>query len=107
MDTMGDLHDLSRDSLFEGLAGSFVNSESQFDQSVSRLEFTIQSQIFTRDFLNADAKKKKDKRNSKHLDDIGEPHINYNISIGGKVLKTWNATGQNWDPYFDQDEKVS
>lgn len=52
------------------------------------LEFTIQSQIFTKEFSKSKKKRKKDKQPVQNLV--------YNFSIGNTILKSWNANDDPW-----------
>ena len=91
-----------RASLFE----EFVDqtemnfSQSEFDKSISLIEFTIQSQIFTRKHIPEKKKsifslsKQKAKIDKSNLPD---PVCSYSISIGDVYMCKWSGEEENWE----------
>lgn len=72
----------------------------EFERSLSVIEFTIQSLIYTREY-----KAKKSSFKKKRSDvDFGDSKMIYSLSIGDTLLKWWNAdddSDNTWDPLAD------
>ena len=75
-------------------------SQSEFDKSISLIEFTIQSQIFTRKhipekkksfFSSSKSKAKVDKSK------LPDPVCSYSISIGDVYMCKWSGEEENWE----------
>ena len=101
-----------RSSVFDQFVDQTLTnfSDSEFDKSISILDFTVESQIFTpkpvvipekkKSFFSR-SKSKKQQASAKQTEEEEKgpelAALNYILSIGGTQVCKWTGDEQNWD----------
>ena len=106
--TSNQLYSSQRSSLFEEFVDQTQTnfSQSEFDKSISLIEFKIQTQIFTRKFP-PEKKKSRFSLTKTKVDEKGlpDPIVSYSISIGDVAMCKWTGEEDNWESKDNDPDK--
>ena len=95
------LYESQKGSLFDEFVDETETnfSRSEFDKSISLIEFRIQSQIFTRKHVPEPRKKKRfGSSKSKKIDEtLPDPETEFRLSLGDVLMCSWSGDEDNWD----------
>ena len=95
------LYDSQRGSLFDEFVDETKTNfaRSEFDKSISLIEFRIQSQIFTRKHVPEKRKKKRfgSSKSKKTEETLPDPQTEFSLSIGDVLMCKWSGDEDNWD----------
>ena len=95
------LYDSQRGSLFDEFVDETKTNfaRSEFDKSISLIEFRIQSQIFTRKLVPDKRKKKRfsSSKSKKTEETLPDPQTEFSLSIGDVLMCKWSGEEDNWD----------